>query len=188
MIGIATLQTCVSDAQVPAHGSFTPDALRRCICANFAASKDASTDEQGLLLDRAFSALRILSEQMHMQQCSCHAVTGGIQVEVTSAFIGVSENRLDESIQCHISLLYVAAFIEPHHGTQHLTNVAAGGAAEGACKPHGHKHKEHVHVSGENHKHRVSKHHTRVFVHAPNNRNTPCNRDLSYQLLFAALS
>ena len=90
MTSTAALQTCVNDAQVPAHGSFTPDALRACIRANFAASKDASIDEQGLLLDRAFSALRILSEQMHMQQCSSHAVTGGIQVEVTSAFIGVN--------------------------------------------------------------------------------------------------
>lgn len=90
MTSTAGLQTCVSDGQVPAHGSFTPDSLRACIRANFVASKDASTDEQGLLLDQAFSALRILSEQMHMQQCSSHAVTGGIQVEVTSAFIGVN--------------------------------------------------------------------------------------------------
>ena len=89
----AALQSCESDAQVPAHGSFTPHALRACVRANFAASQDASTDEQGLLLDRAFSALRILSEQMHMQQCSSHAVTGGIQVEVTSAFIGVNTNH-----------------------------------------------------------------------------------------------
>lgn len=76
--------------QVPASGSFTPDTLRACIRANFAAGKDAPVDTQGLLLDQAFAALRILSEQMHMQQCSSHAVTGGIQVEVTSAFIGVS--------------------------------------------------------------------------------------------------
>ena len=89
MISTAALKTCVSDAQVPAHGSFTPDALRACIRANFAASKDASIDEQDQLLDRAFSALRKLSEQMHMQQCSSHAVTDGIQVEVTSAFVGV---------------------------------------------------------------------------------------------------
>lgn len=79
-----------SNVQVPIHGSFSPDALRACIRANFAASKDASVQEQGPLLDRAFAALRILSEQMHMQQCSSHAVTGGIQVEVTSAFIGVN--------------------------------------------------------------------------------------------------
>ena len=79
-----------SNVQVPIHGSFSPDALRACIRANFAAGKDASVQEQGPLLDRAFAALRILSEQMHMQQCSSHAVTGGIQVEVTSAFIGVN--------------------------------------------------------------------------------------------------
>ena len=78
------------DSQVPQSGSFTPDTLRTCIRANFTASKDASTDIQGQLLDQAFRALRLLSEQMHMQQCSSHSVTDGIQVDVTSAFIGVT--------------------------------------------------------------------------------------------------
>ena len=76
-------------SQVPPSGSFTPEALRACIRANFAACKNASTDIQGQLLDQAFGALRLLSEQMHMQQCSSHSVTDGIQVDVTSAFIGV---------------------------------------------------------------------------------------------------
>ena len=39
---------------------------------------------------QAFGALRVLSEQMHMQQCSSLAVTDGIRVDVTSAYIGVS--------------------------------------------------------------------------------------------------
>ena len=38
---------------------------------------------------QAFDALRILSEQMHMQHCSSSAVTDGIKIDVTSACIGV---------------------------------------------------------------------------------------------------
>ncbi|DBA75065.1 TPA: hypothetical protein ACH3X1_010398 [Trebouxia sp. C0004] len=36
----------------------------------------------------AFGALRILSEQMHMQDCSSDSVTAGIKINVTSAYIG----------------------------------------------------------------------------------------------------
>ena len=82
--------TSGSLVQVPQSGHFTPDALRACIRANFAASKDAPADNQDQLLDQAFSALRILSEQMYMQQCSSHTVTNGIQVDVTSVHVGVS--------------------------------------------------------------------------------------------------
>lgn len=74
--------------EVPSSGTFTPEALRTCIRANFAASKDAPIQKQGQLLDQAFGALRVLSEQMHMQQCSSLAVTDGIRVDVTSAYIG----------------------------------------------------------------------------------------------------
>lgn len=96
------VQNLESNVQVPIHGSFSPDALRACIRANFAAGKDASLQEQGPLLDRAFAAMRILSEQMHMQQCSSHAVTGGIQVEVTSAFIGVTSSLPMMSLECSL--------------------------------------------------------------------------------------
>lgn len=42
------------------------------------------------LIMQAFAALRILSEQMFMQQCSSHTITQGISVDVTSAFSEVS--------------------------------------------------------------------------------------------------
>ncbi|KAL0034138.1 hypothetical protein WJX79_011127 [Trebouxia sp. C0005] len=42
----------------------------------------------GQLLDQAFGALRTLSEQMHMQDCSSDSVTDGIRINVTSAYIG----------------------------------------------------------------------------------------------------
>ena len=38
---------------------------------------------------QAFAALRILTEQMHMQNCTSTTVTQGIQVEITSAFLRV---------------------------------------------------------------------------------------------------
>lgn len=38
---------------------------------------------------QAFAALRILTEQMHMQNCTSITVTQGIQVEITSAFLRV---------------------------------------------------------------------------------------------------
>lgn len=52
---------------------------------------------------QAFGALRVLSEQMHMQQCSSLAVTDGIRVDVTSAYIGVS------ILQCASALLIDAS-------------------------------------------------------------------------------
>ncbi|KAL0039740.1 hypothetical protein WJX77_006595 [Trebouxia sp. C0004] len=74
--------------EVPESGLFSPEALRICIRANFAASKTAPLEQQGRLLDQAFGALRILSEQMHMQDCSSDSVTAGIKINVTSAYIG----------------------------------------------------------------------------------------------------
>lgn len=74
--------------EVPETGSFSPEALRTCIRANFAASKTAPLEQQGQLLDQAFGALRILSEQMHMQDCSSDSVTDGIKINVTSAYVG----------------------------------------------------------------------------------------------------
>lgn len=46
---------------------------------------------------QAFGALRVLSEQVRMQQCSSLAVTDGIRVDVTSAFIAVRLLRVTMS-------------------------------------------------------------------------------------------
>lgn len=85
---LVELLTSFDILEVPEAGVFSPEALRTCIRANFAASKAAPLEQQGELLDQAFGALRILSEQMHMQDCTSDSVTDGIKINVTSAYIG----------------------------------------------------------------------------------------------------
>jgi hypothetical protein len=43
------------------------------------------------VLAQALAALRFLSAQIQMAECSSSTVTDGIQVDVTSAYVGVSE-------------------------------------------------------------------------------------------------
>ena len=38
-------------------------------------------------IEKAFRALRLLSEQTHLLECSSEAVTNGVHVEMTSAFL-----------------------------------------------------------------------------------------------------
>jgi hypothetical protein len=83
-------------------GSFTADQLRQTIRSEFRnPSKNEATDSINDtsttipasnyppdLLDRAFTSLRVLEEQLHMARCSSTAITDSIRVDVCSAFVG----------------------------------------------------------------------------------------------------
>ena len=51
-------------------------------------SPAAASLDPGQQLDRAFEALRVLGEQLHLAECSSSAQTEGIHVEVTTAYVG----------------------------------------------------------------------------------------------------
>ena len=85
-------------------GSFTSDQLRACIQSEFrhpsnnsnedvakfssSSSDSTTTPTTPDLLDRAFTSLRVLEEQLHMARCSSTATTEAIRVDVCSAFVG----------------------------------------------------------------------------------------------------
>ena len=68
-------------------GSFTPELLRQTARSQFRAPPPAAGGETELL-DRAFTSLRVLSEQLHLARCSSTATTEGIHVEVTTSYVG----------------------------------------------------------------------------------------------------
>ncbi|KAK9905513.1 hypothetical protein WJX75_001299 [Coccomyxa subellipsoidea] len=72
----------------PSSGSFRRGELKQCIRANFEASSSAPADQLPQLLDTGFDALRVLSEQYTLEQCSAQATTNGVHVEITTAYIG----------------------------------------------------------------------------------------------------
>ena len=67
-------------------GAFTAPALRQTIRDGFRAP--APPADQNELLDRAFTALRVLEDQVHMAQCTSRCTTDGVTVEVTTAYVG----------------------------------------------------------------------------------------------------
>ena len=78
-------------------GSFNADQLRHTIRAEFrhpssttnsTSTPPSSTPSTPDLLDRAFTSLRVLEEQLHMARCSSTAATNSIRVDVCSAFVG----------------------------------------------------------------------------------------------------
>lgn len=79
-------------------GSFNADQLRQTIRAEFRhpSSTNGSTSNTSSIptpttpdpLDRAFTSLRVLEEQLHMARCSSAAATDSIRVDVCSAFVG----------------------------------------------------------------------------------------------------
>jgi hypothetical protein len=88
-------------------GSFTAESLKQCIRSEFrqptSTATETDTDTEAAaasssvspdLLDRAFTSLRVLEEQLHMARCSSTATTNSIRVDVCSAFVG-SQSDLD---------------------------------------------------------------------------------------------
>lgn len=73
-------------AAAHSSGAFTAADLRACIRVEFRKPCDVDKGEQ---MDRAFTSLKVLEEQLYMAQCSSSATTNKIRVDVTSAFIGV---------------------------------------------------------------------------------------------------
>ncbi|KAG7671549.1 hypothetical protein Ndes2526B_g09289 [Nannochloris sp. 'desiccata'] len=80
-------------------GTFNAEQLRQTIRAEFRhpSNTDSSTNARSTptptptaldLLDRAFTSLRILEEQLHMARCSSTATTKSVRVDVCSAFVG----------------------------------------------------------------------------------------------------
>ena len=69
-------------------GSFTANDLRQIIRSEFRQPSSPPSNSADLM-DRTFKSLRVLSEQLHMAQCSSTATTEGIRVDVCTAFVGV---------------------------------------------------------------------------------------------------
>jgi hypothetical protein len=78
-------------------GTFTADQLRETIRTEFrhpspveapTTPTSSSVPTTPDLLDRAFTSLRVLEEQLHMARCSSTATTNSIRVDVCSAFVG----------------------------------------------------------------------------------------------------
>ncbi|KAL4451199.1 hypothetical protein ABPG77_009271 [Micractinium sp. CCAP 211/92] len=76
-------------AEGATSGSFSPAQLRALITRCFRQPAGASKEEQ---LDQAFTSLRLLSDQIHMQECSSSCQTEGVHVEVTTAHVGSQED------------------------------------------------------------------------------------------------
>ena len=74
---------------IPEHpGTFAPADLRELVRQTF---KDPPPVRGGGdVLDRAFTSLRTLGEQMHMAAASSSCTTRGVRVDVTTACLGVS--------------------------------------------------------------------------------------------------
>ncbi|KAK9814595.1 hypothetical protein WJX72_008394 [[Myrmecia] bisecta] len=71
----------------PSQGSLSGSDVQACIRNNFRLGAGMTeSEEREQLLDLAFAALRVLSEQMHMAECSSTATTRDIFVEMTSMF------------------------------------------------------------------------------------------------------
>ena len=67
---------------------------------------------------QAFAALRMLTEQKHMQSCTSTTVTQGIQVEITSAFLRVR-------LACQVAARAVQhAYLSGTHNTAGCTATA----------------------------------------------------------------
>ena len=77
-------------------GSFTADELRQCIRTEFREPSTPAKDSAELM-DRAFTGLKVLGEQMHMAQCSSAATTEDVRVDVCTVFVGVSFESEKES-------------------------------------------------------------------------------------------
>lgn len=69
-------------------GSFTPGELRDCIRSEFRQPSSPPSSSADLM-DRAFTSLRVLGEQLHMAECSSTAITDGVRIDVCTAFVGV---------------------------------------------------------------------------------------------------
>ena len=76
----------------PTTGHFERGDLARLILTNFRAAA-AAGDSTGAALDAGFAALLTLADQADMEACSSRAVTRGVCVDVTSAFLGVLPTR-----------------------------------------------------------------------------------------------
>lgn len=57
----------------------------------FRSARDASGGEAADQVNGALRALRVLSEQTHLLDCTSESVTEGVHVEITSTFLGVSD-------------------------------------------------------------------------------------------------
>lgn len=73
-------------------GTFTAEGLRQCVRDAFRHPAPPQ-DGRSELLDRAFTSLRILGEQIHMARCSSSETTNSIRVDVTTAFVGVRHSQ-----------------------------------------------------------------------------------------------
>lgn len=74
-------------------GTFSADDLRHAVQQEFR-QPTVPPQSPAELLDRAFTSLKILSEQIHLTQCSSLAITEGIRIDVCSAYVG-SQTDLD---------------------------------------------------------------------------------------------
>lgn len=75
------------DEKLIGNGSFSSAGLRRVIRKSF---REPTEDiDDALSTDRAFEALRVLSEQFHLARSSSTAQTEGVRVDVSTGFVGV---------------------------------------------------------------------------------------------------
>ena len=73
----------------PYSGTFSAQDLRECLRSEFRHPTLPIEDEPERL-NRAFTSLQVIEEQLHMVACSSSAVTNSVRVDVCSAFVGVS--------------------------------------------------------------------------------------------------
>jgi hypothetical protein len=69
-------------------GSFISAELRDAVRSEFRSPSVPPAGGASELLDRAFTTLKVLLEQLHLARCSSSATTDGVRVDVCSAFVG----------------------------------------------------------------------------------------------------
>lgn len=72
------------------QGKFSSSDIKAYIRQSFRhPSKELDSQE---LMDRAFDSLRVLEEQLYMNACSSTAITRGVRIDVTSAYVGTQKD------------------------------------------------------------------------------------------------
>ncbi|KAK9862532.1 hypothetical protein WJX84_008681 [Apatococcus fuscideae] len=83
-------------------GQFTRASLSSVIRNSFKSSFNAAQEDQGPLQDTSLRALRTLSDQIAMMQCSTSTTTQGVNVDVTTAPLFQNESIFAFTYRCRI--------------------------------------------------------------------------------------
>lgn len=89
----AFLATGAGESTADPRCAILLDTLSDTIRDRFRAARDASGGEAANQVNGALRALRVLSEQTHLLDCTSESVTEGVHVEITSTFLGRAKER-----------------------------------------------------------------------------------------------